>query len=163
MAEASKLLSREDESEWEKNQVKQKKLAEVDDELLRECTNAQDRMRQHKESQAASSGGKQSKAKKRPKQKIPTPEVLDHATAKALAPPNALSWRSFHGEAWCGRVSEDHSSVSRTWRKAGGPNQASHQVLVEVWKAYCKSEGLDPADCPLKGVYELASAQGSKQ
>ena len=158
LEEASKLLTREDEADLEKQQAKQKQLAEQDTEVYREYKEAKDRFRETKRRQEASSSGKRGKAKAAPKkQRLPNPEVLDHARAKVLTPPNSLIWRSFHGEAWCGRYKQN-GSHSRTWRKAGGSNQALHQILVLLWQDYCTEEALDPKDCPMEGVYDLAHA-----
>ena len=161
--EASKLLSREDEADLEKQQAKQTKLAEQETEVYREYKEAKVRLREARKKQEAraAGSGKRAKAKAAPKrQRLPNPEVLDHARAKALTPPSSLIWRSFHGEAWCGRYKQT-GSHSRTWRKAGGSNHALHQILVLIWQDYCKEEALDPKDCPMEGVYDLASAEGS--
>ena len=160
--EASESLSREDEADLENQQAKQRQLAEQETEFYRKYKEAKDRLRETKRRQEASSSGRRAKAKAAPKrQRLPQAEVLDHASAKALTPPNSFSWRSFHGEAWCGRYTEDGSHC-RNGRKSGGSNQALHQVLVLRWQDYCKQEALDPKACPMQGVYDLVSAGGSQ-
>ena len=157
MDEASKLLSREDEDQFDKDKARQQRKAAEEDEVLREYKEARVRLRQAKADQAKAAGVR--KGKKPQVRRLPDISVLDHSTAKTFAPPGAFLWRSFHNEAWCGRV-PPRQPVSRGWRKAGGSNEALHSVLVILWRQYCEDEGLAESECPMKGVFTLDVAAG---
>ena len=157
MDEASKLLTRDDEEKLDKDKAKHKRMQAEEEEVFMEYKEARVRLRQAKAAQAKPGKGKKQKAQHVPVRRLPEMAVLDHAIAKRFSPPGSLLWRSFHGEAWCGRL-PPRPSVTRGWRKYGGSNEALHAVLVEIWKQHCEDEGLAESECPVKGVFALPSA-----
>ena len=158
MDEASKLLSRDDEEKLDQDKVKQRKLQAEEEEVFREYKEARVRMRQAKVAQTKAVAKSKAKSKARgPPLRLPGADVLDHAIAKRFTPPGSLLWRSFHGEAWCGRV-PPRPPVFRGWRKYGGSNEALHAVIVILWQQHCEDEGLAASECPVKGVFDLPSA-----
>ena len=77
--------------------------------------------------------------------------VIEHSTAKILAPPDCFVWRSLTTGAWCGRH-PPYGEITRSWAKHG-EQQAMILMLREVWTTYLIAKGLTTRQCPIANSF----------
>lgn len=154
--EASNLLHKNDEEDFQKEKKKRLKEREGDDSFRREYAEAK---KKHRPPQAAAANhGRQAKGRSRgkasapPARRLPPGDVVDLETAKALKPEGSFVWRAWTHEAWEGRL-PPHKVVRRSWR-GGSAAVALKLVLRELWTQYLADEGLDRQHCPVEGLFE---------
>lgn len=90
--------------------------------------------------------------------KIPPIGAIEHADAKAWAPPTASVWRGLVEGTWQGHM-PPFGRISRSWSRYG-EEEALRLVLVQLWQNYCILQGLSFAECPLQGLLSDGEAGG---
>ena len=148
--EGGKLMLAKDEEDLRKEQRRQTDTAERLDEFAREYRELMAGRR------AAAKAAEKAQAKRgaraAPRPRLPGDAVINISEANRWKPPGSYVWRAWTKNAWQGRV-PPHATVNRPWSKFGTSAAAFRSLICELWKQYCADQSIEPANCPMLGVF----------
>ena len=150
LEEAAKLLHPRDEELLIKEQRKQRDKKEEDD-LFRSEFAARRKAARVAAAKAAPKPLRRLGAKP-PSLRLPAHEVLDHATAKTMAPPKSYVWRAFSHSSWEGRL-PPHGIIRKPWAKYSSSGEALRTLVCALWVQYHADNAIPHAECPVLGVF----------
>lgn len=91
----------------------------------------------------------------------PADRLPSQSDAKAMCPPGGYIWRSLRSGGWQSHY-PPYPRVSASWHLYG-EREALARNLRSLWRNHCESQGLALANCPVEGLFSLASPGESSE
>lgn len=112
-----------------------------------------------KKKQRGAAGAAEEKPPKYPKRVPSFPDAgIDLVLARALVPAGGALWKDQKFGSWQGHY-PPFPRIGRSWRKYT-EREALRLVLENLWGWHLLEKGLQPADCPISGIF-VAGTSGS--